>query len=64
MDDLFGEELKDSYGSFFMKDGELIANVMLEFNVSNLRYREFITRLIKLVREAEECHVLKSSSGI
>lgn len=55
---------QESSGSFIIKDGELVTDIRLEFNVSHPKYKEYFIRLKDFMKEAEKCHVLKSSSGI
>ncbi len=51
-------------GSFFIKGGELIADVRLEFDAKHPLYGLYINKLKDFVQECEKVHVLKSSSGI
>ena len=51
-------------GAFFIKDGHLVTDIRLEFNVENKLYGLYMKRLQNFVKECEEVHVLKSSSGI
>lgn len=51
-------------GSFFIEKGEFIADIRLEFNTKHPLFNLYIDRLKKFVKECEEVHVLKSSSGI
>lgn len=57
-------EVVQASGSFFLKGEELFADIRLEFNVKNPKYRIYIKKLKDLVSEAEKDHVLLSSSGI
>jgi hypothetical protein len=51
-------------GAFFLKDEHLVANIILEFDSEHPKFREYLKRLKDFVDEAEEYHVLKSSSGL
>lgn len=51
-------------GAFCVKKGHLVADIRLEFDVENKLFNLYIERLKKFVKECEEVHVLKSSSGI
>jgi len=72
-DDGTGLELIDSKkasldiqhsGAFFIKGEDLISDIRLEFDVEHPLFNLYIDRLKKFVKECEEVHVLKSSSGI
>ncbi len=58
------KEILQSSGAFFLRGGELLADIRLEFNVKNPKYGLYITKLKDLIKEAEKYHVLLSSSGI
>lgn len=51
-------------GAFFIKDGEIVSDIRLEFNPKHPMYSQYLKRLKDLLRECEERHILKSSSGI
>lgn len=58
------EESVQMSGAFFVKGEELIADIRLEFNAKHPLFGLYIKRLKEFVKECEEVHVLKSSSGI
>ncbi len=51
-------------GSFYLRGEELISDIRLEFNVRHPKYSEYHKRLKNLLKEADEDHILLSSSGI
>jgi hypothetical protein len=61
---LLKKEQISGSGAFFIKDGNLFTNIILEFDVNHPRFREYINKLRDFVKECEQQHILKSSSGI
>ena len=57
------EEIQMS-GAFIIKGEDLISDIRLEFDVKHPLFNLYIDRLKKFVKECEDVHLLKSSSGI
>jgi len=51
-------------GAFFTNGEDLVTDIRLEFDVNHSLFKLYIKRLHEFVKECEDVHVLKSSSGI